>query len=88
MHPDWTLRKRPPCLDRRIQFPDYDTLRDFLDRLADLSEAEGLYPDISFGRDYARITVQAPEGATAIEAEQEAFARRIDALLEDGDNNQ
>ena len=85
MHPDWTLRKRPPCLDRRIEFADYDTLRDFLDRVADLSEAEGVYPDISFGRDYARLTVYPPEGASGIGPEQEAFAGRIDALLPGGE---
>jgi hypothetical protein len=33
-------------LERRYEFPDYPRLRDFLDRAAELSEREGLYPGL------------------------------------------
>ena len=63
MSDQWQERKRPNRLERRYGFPDYSALRDFLDRAADLSEREGRYPDIGFGRDYANFTVHAEEGA-------------------------
>ena len=57
MNEQWSERNRPPRLERRYEFPDYPSLRDFLDRAAELSEREGLYPDMGFGRDYVNVTM-------------------------------
>ncbi|MGA1561671.1 MAG: 4a-hydroxytetrahydrobiopterin dehydratase [Gammaproteobacteria bacterium] len=76
----WTERNRPARLERRYQFPDYGTLRDFLDRAADLSEKEGLYPDLGFGKDYVNVTIHAAEGEEAITDQQRRFAEELDAL--------
>ena len=84
MNPHWKERNRPPRLERRYEFPDYQTLRDFLDRAAGLSEREGLYPDLGFGRDYVNVTIHADEGEDAPSDEQRRFAQELDALL-DGD---
>ena len=77
---EWEERKRPARLDRRYVFADYRTLRDFLDRAADLSEQENLYPDLGFGRDYVNVTIHAPEGEDALGEAERRFAAQLDAL--------
>ncbi len=77
----WQERKRPARLERRYEFPDYATLRDFLDRAGDLSEGQGLYPDLGFGRDYVNVTIHAPEGDDALGETQRRFAEMLDQLL-------
>ncbi len=81
---EWQERKRPPRLERRYEFEDYESLRDFLDQAAELSEARGLYPDIGFGRTHANFTIHADEGSDALSDEQREFARLLDKLEADG----
>lgn len=80
----WTPRPKPDqaeWLERRVEFSDYATTRDFLERLNDLCEAQQRFPDISFGRTYVNLTLR-PEadGARVGESEQQ-FAAAIDVLL-------
>ena len=80
----WQERKRPVCLERRIEFDGYSSTRDFLDKLGEHSEATQRFPDISFGSTYVNITLR-PEAdgdeAQLTEADH-AFAAQIDALLD------
>jgi len=76
----WRERKRPLCLEQRYEFGSYDALRDFLDRAAELSERDSLYPDMGFGRDYVNVTIHADEGSDALTEEQRQFADLLDAL--------
>lgn len=80
MSNQWQERKRPSRLERRYEFPNYSTLRDFLDRAAQVSERQGLYPDIGFGRNYANITIHAEEGGDDLNDGQRRFAERLDQL--------
>ena len=80
MSEQWQERSRPARLERRYEFQDYNTLRNFLDRAAELSEREGLYPDMGFGRDYVNMTIHANEGDDALGDEQRRFARQLDVL--------
>ena len=84
MENHWNPRPKPDrveWLERRIEFADYAGNRDILDRLIDFCEAEGRYPDISFGRTYVNITLR-PEGeGTSIGEADHAFAAAIDGLL-------
>jgi 4a-hydroxytetrahydrobiopterin dehydratase len=84
MDHQWNPRPKPDrveWLERRIEFEDYASNRAFLDRLNDFCEAQGRYPDISFGRTYVNITLRADgEGAAIGEADQ-AFAAAIDGLV-------
>lgn len=80
MNDQWQERNRPNRLERRYEFPDYSTLRDFLDRAAELSETEGLYPDMGFGRDYVNITIHAEEGTHELGDKQRRFAERLEGL--------
>ena len=79
----WTPRPkpdRPEWLERRLEFPDYGSTRDFLERLNDFCESEGRYPDISFGRTYVNLTLRPElEGAQIGELDHH-FAAAIDAL--------
>ena len=84
MNPNWREKSRPPRLECRYEFPDYQTLRDFLDRAAELSEREDLYPDLGFARDYVNVTIHASEGEAELGDKQRSFAQALDALL-DGD---
>lgn len=78
---NWQERIRPTRLEGRYEFPDYAALRDFLDKAAELSEREGLYPDMGFGRDYVNITIHAPEGTNTLGEQQRHFAEELDALF-------
>ena len=82
MSSQWQERSRPIRLERRYEFPDYETLRDFLDRAADLSEKEGFYPDMGFGRDYVNVTIHADDRDTPLSEAQHRFAQQLDALLD------
>jgi pterin-4a-carbinolamine dehydratase len=82
MSHQWTERKRPVRLERRYEFKDYNTLRDFLDKAADLSENEDLYPDMGFGRDYVNITIHVDEGHEELGDQQHRFAEQLDALAD------
>ncbi|MEB3308113.1 MAG: 4a-hydroxytetrahydrobiopterin dehydratase [Cyanobacteriota bacterium] len=87
MEQPWTPRPKPEIpqrLERRIEFSDYPSTREFLERLSTLSEQTGCFPDISFGRTYVNLTVRpesAEDGALIGEAER-GFVSGVDALLE------
>lgn len=83
----WQERKRPVRLERRYEFPDYETLRDFLDTSAEMFESEGLYPDMGFGRDYVNVTIHAPEDGDALTDQEHRIAQRLDELAAAGGGN-
>ena len=78
---DWTERERPASLSKRFVFASYAENRGFLDRVADLSEVTGIHPDISFGREYANLTINPMEGDALSDVER-AFSKRIDAVVD------
>ena len=81
MKDEWSERKRPNRLERQYQFDSYDSLRDFLDRAAELSEQEDYYPDMGFGRDYVNITIHAPDDSDTVNDQQREFAKKLDQLF-------
>jgi 4a-hydroxytetrahydrobiopterin dehydratase len=82
MSQQWQERTRPVRLERRYEFQDYSTLRDFLDKAAELSEEVDLYPDMGFGRDYVNITIHLEDGVETISDLQHEFASQLDSLAE------
>ena len=80
MNQQWEERQRPARLEGRYEFDSYRALRDFLDSAADLSEREGYYPDMGFGRDYVNITIRANDPDSELGEVQHRFARQLDAL--------
>ena len=81
MSSDWKERKRPNRLEKQYQFEDYEALRDFLDRAAELSEKEEYYPDMGFGRDYVNVTIHSPDDSDDVTDEQRQFAVQLDTLF-------
>lgn len=80
MSSEWRERKRPVCLERRYDFGGYSALRDYLDEAAEISEREGYYPDMGFGKDYVNVTIHAEEGSEEISDAQRQFAQLLDEL--------
>jgi pterin-4a-carbinolamine dehydratase len=83
MNEQWRERLRPLRLERRYEFRDYETLREFLDRAADLSDREGLFPDMGFGRDYVNITIHVGDGEESLGDDRYRFARQLDMLADE-----
>jgi len=81
MSDQWQERNKPARLERRYLFQDYSTLRDFLERAAELSEQEDLFPDIGFGKDYANITIYADEDDEKPGDMHHRFAEELDKLF-------
>ncbi|WPL22876.1 pterin-4-alpha-carbinolamine dehydratase [Thiorhodovibrio frisius] len=77
----WTRRERPLRLERRLEFPDYEATRVFLEQAGELSEAMDVYPNLSFGRTYANLTIFADEDSGELTAQAQTFAERIEQLL-------
>lgn len=80
MKTEWKERKRPNRLEKQYRFEDYEFLRDFLDRAAELSEKEDYYPDMGFSRDYVNVTIHAPEDSENVTEQQRQFAAQLDEL--------
>ena len=82
MSVNWQERQRPARLERRYEFVNYEELRDFLEQAADLSENQGLYPDLGFGRDYVNITIHTDEDGNGLMAHHREFANQLEKLKE------
>lgn len=83
MSHQWKERVRPVRLETRYEFTNYDALRDFLDAAAEVSESEGLYPDMGFGKDYVNATIHLSEGESELGDLQHRLATAFDALISD-----
>jgi 4a-hydroxytetrahydrobiopterin dehydratase len=56
--PDWALRDDAARIERTFRFRDFGAAFGFVARAADLAEAEGHHPDISFGWGYATVSLR------------------------------
>jgi len=81
MSNQWQERIRPTRLERRYEFADYNSLRNFLDEAAEVSEREGLFPDMGFGKDYVNITIHTDEKTDVLGDSQRRLADEYDALF-------
>jgi len=77
---NWTERKRPLRLERRIEFDNYELTRDFLDLTGELSEREGFYPDLNFGRTHVNMTIHVEEGESTLKEAQLRFAQEVNVF--------
>ena len=57
MNERWRLKKKPAALDARFDFNDFETLRTFLDEVAEEADRLEHHPNISFGRDRVSIII-------------------------------
>ena len=79
----WRQKNRPECLEKRFEFESYEKTRDFLDALGDFCEKVNRFPDISFGKTYANITIRPLENNEKVEISEVDydFASQIDLLI-------
>ena len=79
----WRQKNRPECLEKRFEFESYEKTRDFLDALGEVSEKVSRFPDISFGKTYANITIRPSENNEKEEISKvdHEFANQIDLLM-------
>ena len=84
----WRQKNRPECLEKRYEFESYEKTRDFLDALGDFSEKVSRFPDISFGKTYANITIRPEENNVKeeISKDDHDFASEIDCLNKQQEN--
>ena len=84
----WRQKNRPECLEKRYEFESYEKTRDFLDALGDFSEKVSRFPDISFGKTYANITIRPLESQEKeeISKDDHDFASKIDFLNNQQEN--
>ena len=84
----WRQKKRPECLEKRFEFQSYEKNRDFLDELGDFCEKVKRFPDISFGKTYANITIRPSENdeIEKISKDDHDFASKIDFLNKEEEN--
>jgi len=79
----WRQKKRPECLEKRFEFESYEKTRDFLDALGDFCESINRYPDISFGKTYANVTIRPSDNneQVKISKNDHDFATQINLLI-------
>uniref|UniRef100_E6PLT2 Putative Pterin-4a-carbinolamine dehydratase n=1 Tax=mine drainage metagenome TaxID=410659 RepID=E6PLT2_9ZZZZ len=72
-------QERLPTLNWRFDFGSYAETRSFLDQVADLSRREDYYPNVSFGKTYVNISIDA-EGQAALAERNSSFTSEMEAL--------
>ncbi len=78
----WKVEERTRLMSRRYEFPSYAEMRDFLDRLAELSESENYYPDLSFGRTHVSVSIRARDDAKGLSEVDYAFSEKVNQLAQ------
>jgi pterin-4a-carbinolamine dehydratase len=66
MNKRWKERSRSPSLETRFLFENFECLREFLDRLADITEEMGRHPNISFDRSHVSVIIY-PQGSDGLD---------------------
>jgi 4a-hydroxytetrahydrobiopterin dehydratase len=56
--PEWTIHDDAHRIERTYRFKNFAQAFTFVHKAADLAEAEGHHPDISFGWGYATVSLQ------------------------------
>jgi 4a-hydroxytetrahydrobiopterin dehydratase len=56
--PEWAIRDEARRIERTYRFKNFSDAFAFVRHAADLAEAEGHHPDISFGWGYATVSFQ------------------------------
>ena len=56
--PEWSVEDEARRIERTFKFKNFAEAFAFVEKAADLAEAEGHHPDISFGWGYATVSLQ------------------------------
>lgn len=78
--PGWSLLEEATKLKRTVEFSNFVKAQVFVNKVADLCEAEGHHADISFGWGYARIIFQTHK-INGLHENDFIMAAKVNALL-------
>lgn len=77
--PRWQRQDLPPTLSQRFEFDSYPETRRFLDEVAKLADEAQHYPNLSFGKTYVSVTLDAD--GKKLTPDIVALAQKIDLLV-------
>ena len=80
---NWQRQDLPPTLSQRFEFESYPATRRFLDGVAKLAEEAGHYPNLSFGKTYVSVTLDAD--GKKLTPDIVALAQKIEFLVAKAD---
>jgi 4a-hydroxytetrahydrobiopterin dehydratase len=80
--PEWTLLDGATRIERRFRFKDFRAAFAFVARAADLAEAEGHHPDITFGWGYAAVSLRTKK-IKGLHENDFIMAAKLDRLADD-----
>jgi 4a-hydroxytetrahydrobiopterin dehydratase len=79
--PDWSLMDNATRIERRFRFKDFGEAFAFVARAAELAEAEGHPPEITFGWGYALILLRT-KGIKGLYENDFSMAAKLDQIAE------
>lgn len=80
MNERWKQKDKPGSLESRFEFDRFETLRSFLDEIADESERLDHHANISFGKEHVAVMIYAKTGT--LEKGDFDLADRIDKCFQ------
>jgi 4a-hydroxytetrahydrobiopterin dehydratase len=81
--PDWSLMDGVTRIERRFRFKDFREAFAFVARAAELAEAEGHHPDITFGWGYAVVSLRTKK-IGGLHENDFIMAAKLDRLADGG----
>ncbi|MBL4711518.1 MAG: 4a-hydroxytetrahydrobiopterin dehydratase [Gammaproteobacteria bacterium] len=85
MSHQWQEKVRPIRLERRYEFQNYTDLSNFLNAASEISEREGIFPDMGFGKNYVNATIHMEEGDAKLGELHHRLATALDSLASNSD---
>lgn len=79
--PDWSLHDEARRIERTYTFKNFAEAFTFVRKVAELAEAEGHHPDVSFGWGYATVSLQTKK-IQGLHENDFIMAAKIDDLVE------
>ena len=81
--PKWELGDEARRIERTFRFKNFGEALAFVQQVGELAEAEGHHPDISFGRGYAKVSLQTKK-IKGLHENDFIMAAKIDRLFHQG----
>jgi len=77
----WRVDAKPPVMTKQFNFESYEETRTFVNSLADLSESTGYYPNLTFSKTQATVTIFTDE--EELGKSEYSFATETDKIAEE-----
>ena len=78
----WNKRESPLRIEKRFEFEQYSKISKFIQKIEKLCEEKGIYPNISFGKNFVSLSIFLKSAEISIK--EKDFSKDIDKFfLED-----